>query len=105
MRHFLNSIVILAAVLGFAACHGYVDPETIPGGTDGEVEDSSVVLNSGYAQKMIAMQFTSVGCVNCPFLSSALKNIVAVRPNVIPVLKTMSESTTLPIIPGLDLLP
>lgn len=85
MRHFFNSLVIFAAVLGFAACHGYVDPETLPDGTDGEVEDSSVVLNSGYAQKMIAMQFTSVGCVNCPFLSSALKNIVAVRPNVIPV--------------------
>ena len=101
MRRFRNVILTFAAVMGLASCHGYVDPETIPDDQPGEVEDSTVTLNSGYAQKMIAMQFTSVGCVNCPFLSSALKEIKAVRPNVIPVAFHMdyngADPMTLPI--------
>lgn len=75
---------MLAAAVTAAACHGYVDPDTIPDGSTNPA-DSSVVLNSGYAQKMIAMQFTSVGCINCPILSSALKDVIKQHPNVIPV--------------------
>ena len=41
---------------------------------------------SGYRQKMIAMQFTSVGCVNCPILAEALKNVQKNYPDmIIPV--------------------
>ena len=42
--------------------------------------------SSGYVQKMIGMQFTSVGCVNCPFLSTAIKDVQANYPGkMIPV--------------------
>lgn len=43
-------------------------------------------LSSGYRQKMIAMQFTSVGCVNCPILASAIRNVRENCPDrIIPV--------------------
>lgn len=43
-------------------------------------------LSSGYRQKMIAMQFTSTGCVNCPILTEAIKNIRKNHPDrIIPV--------------------
>ena len=43
-------------------------------------------LSSGYRQKMIAMQFTSTGCVNCPLLSEAIRNIQKNHPDrIIPV--------------------
>lgn len=43
-------------------------------------------MSSGYRQKMIAMQFTSVGCVNCPILAAAIKNVQADQPGrLIPV--------------------
>lgn len=87
MRRLMSLFMVIAAAGCLASCHGYVDPEVGNDGVDGPDDkvDTSVVLNSGYARKMIAMQFTSVGCVNCPYLSSALKDVTAVRPNVIPV--------------------
>ena len=49
-------------------------------------ERSGGQLSSGYRQKMIAMQFTSTGCVNCPILSEAIKNIRQNHPDrIIPV--------------------
>lgn len=81
----MKEILPCSILLTLVSCHGYVDPDTIPEGPSGEVEDSAVVLNSGFARKMVAMQFTSVGCVNCPFLASALDDIVKVHPDIIPV--------------------
>ena len=75
----------VAAVCGLAACHGTIDPEDDGKNDQTDGVDTTIVLSSGYAQKMIAMQFTSVGCVNCPILSSALKDIVKDCPHVIPV--------------------
>ena len=77
--------MFLAVLCALASCHGYIDPDADGGVKDGDDVDTTTVLSSGYAQNMIAMQFTSVGCTNCPILSSALKDVVAQRPNVIPV--------------------
>ncbi len=50
------------------------------------VRPSGNHMSSGYRQKMIAMQFTSVGCVNCPILAAAIKNVQADQPGrLIPV--------------------
>lgn len=50
------------------------------------VRSSGNQMSSGYRQKMIAMQFTSVGCVNCPILAEALKNVQKNYPDmIIPV--------------------
>lgn len=39
-----------------------------------------------YPQKMLGMQFTSVGCTNCPFLSEAIKDVQENMPDkMIPV--------------------
>ncbi len=43
-------------------------------------------IESGFRQKMIAMQFTSVGCVNCPILAEAIRNVQKNYPDrIIPV--------------------
>ncbi len=101
-RFFSFSISILSAFL-LSACHGFVDPD-LQNGQDGQEEktDTTASLSSGYARKMIAMQFTSVGCINCPFLASALKDVVKEYPDVIPVAFHMnyggySDPMTLPI--------
>ena len=42
--------------------------------------------SSGFVQKMIGMQFTSIGCNNCPFLTTAIKDIKRDYPGkMIPV--------------------
>lgn len=47
---------------------------------------SEDVTLSGYFQKMVGMQFTSVGCVNCPALAETLKDVQRDYPGkVIPV--------------------
>ena len=72
----VRRIFTAAALVLMASCSGYVDPENTNenenGGPDSE---SGPVLSSGYLQQMVAMQFTSVGCVNCPTLASSIKNI------------------------------
>lgn len=85
MKDLKYIILMLAAACGLASCHGNIDPEAdgVKDETDGV--DTTIVLSSGYARHMIAMQFTSVGCMNCPLLSSALKDIVTDYPDVIPV--------------------
>ena len=85
MKDLKYIILMLAAACGLASCHVNIDPEAdgVKDETDGV--DTTIVLSSGYARHMIAMQFTSVGCMNCPLLSSALKDIVTDYPDVIPV--------------------
>lgn len=85
MKDLKYILLMLAAACGLASCHGNIDPEAdgVKDETDGV--DTTIVLSSGYARHMIAMQFTSVGCMNCPLLSSALKDIVTDYPDVIPV--------------------
>lgn len=42
--------------------------------------------SGNYPQKMLGMQFTSIGCTNCPILSSAIRNVEANMPGrLIPV--------------------
>ena len=51
------------------SCHGNIDPDQNGEGVDlPEGVDTTVNLASGYAKKMIAMQFTSTGCTYCPIL-------------------------------------
>lgn len=85
MKSLRTLLFMMSVACGLYSCHGYVDPSGT--GEDDRVDgvDTTTVLSSGYAQKMIAMQFTSVGCVNCPILSSALKDVVRESPEVIPV--------------------
>lgn len=43
-------------------------------------------LSSGYRQKMLAMQFTSIWCTYCPILATAIKDVEKNRPGeIIPV--------------------
>ena len=69
------------------SCHGNIDPDQNGEGVDlPEGVDTTVNLASGYAKKMIAMQFTSTGCTYCPILADALKDVQKARPGeIIPV--------------------
>lgn len=83
----VKRIFSAAALALMVACSGYVDPENTNekenGGPDSE---SGPVVSSGYLQQMVAMQFTSVGCVNCPTLAYSIKNIQKDMPGtIIPV--------------------
>ena len=78
-------LLALAALFSLAACHGNIDPDDITGGGGDIDADTVTILSTGYVQKMVAMQFTSVGCVNCPILSSAMKDLTREKRNVIPV--------------------
>ena len=69
-----------------ASCNGTIDPEN--GGNDSG--ENKVVqgekITSIYQQKMVAMQFTSVGCVYCPTLATAIKSVQDKQPGtIIPV--------------------
>ena len=77
---------ILSAFAAFSmllvSCSGNVDPEN--------KEKNEIVqgekITSIYQQKMVAMQFTSVGCVNCPSLSATIKSIKEKQPgSIIPI--------------------
>ncbi len=74
------------ALLALAmSCSGTIDPDDQTsgegGGQGGDVP--GVVVTSDYLQQMVAMQFTSVGCVNCPVLATSIKNIQKNMPGVI----------------------
>lgn len=70
----------------FTATYDYGGEKRTDNSVKVRVRPSGDQMSSGYRQKMIAMQFTSVGCVNCPILASAIKNVQADRPDrLIPV--------------------
>lgn len=71
-----------------ASCNGNIDPEN--GGNGGDDSNVTVVqgekITSGYHQQMVAMQFTSTGCVYCPTLATAIKSVQDSHPGtIIPV--------------------
>ena len=78
--------IVSAALLALIfSCSGTIDSEE-QGGTSGNGqggEGSVTELSSGYLQQMVAMQFTSVGCVNCPVLALSIKNIQKNMPGII----------------------
>lgn len=87
MKRILTFITLCAVAMGALSCHGNIDPDEDKGGTEvPEGVDTTVNLASGYARKMIAMQFTSIGCPNCPLLADALKDVQKDRPGeIVPV--------------------
>ena len=81
----LKYIFAAACMVLALSCSGTIDTED-QGGEQSGGEDGSgteVEVPSRYVQQMVAMQFTSVGCTNCPLLASAIKNIQANMPGVI----------------------
>lgn len=84
MKRLITYLLICVAAV---SCHGNLDPNEDKGGTDlPEGVDTTVNLASGYARKMVAMQFTSVGCTYCPILADALKDVQRNRPGeIVPV--------------------
>lgn len=87
MKKILSILSLCAVAFCVLSCHGTIDPNDGGSGTDlPEGVDTTINLASGYAKKQIAMQFTSVGCVNCPFLADAIKDVQKNRPGeIIPV--------------------
>lgn len=70
----------------FSATYDYGGMKHTDNSVKVTVRSSGNQMSSGYRQKMIAMQFTSVGCVNCPILAEALKNVQKNYPDmIIPV--------------------
>lgn len=70
----------------FTATYDYGGKKHTDNSVKVTVRSSGNQISSGYRQKMIAMQFTSVGCVNCPILAEALKNVQKNYPDmIIPV--------------------
>ncbi|MBQ6878666.1 MAG: Omp28-related outer membrane protein [Bacteroidales bacterium] len=70
----------------FTATYDYGGKKHTDNSVKVTVRSSGNQMSSGYRQKMIAMQFTSVGCVNCPILAEALKNVQKNYPDmIIPV--------------------
>lgn len=70
----------------FSATYDYGGKKHTDNSVKVTVRSSGNQISSGYRQKMIAMQFTSVGCVNCPILAEALKNVQKNYPDmIIPV--------------------
>lgn len=81
--------IFSAALLALLfSCSGTIDSDD-QGGTSDNGQgggDAVTELASGYRQQMVAMQFTSVGCVNCPALALSIKNIQKNLPGtIIPV--------------------
>ncbi len=74
-------------VIPLFSCSGDFDHEDNGGDSgNGDTDKPVEEISSGYRQKMIAMQFTSVGCVNCPYLSEAVKEIQKDFPErIIPI--------------------
>lgn len=60
----------------FASCNGTLDPGNDAGKeNDGNKVVQGEKITSIYQQKMVAMQFTSVGCVYCPNLAASIKSV------------------------------
>lgn len=78
--------IFASALLALAmSCSGTIDSdEKTDINGDGPIEGTpGTEVVSPYLQQMVAMQFTSVGCVNCPVLSTSIKNIQKNMPGVI----------------------
>lgn len=70
----------------FTAVYDYGEEKHTDNSVNVTVKSSGSHMSSGFRQKMIAMQFTSVGCVNCPILASAIRNVQADHPDrILPV--------------------
>jgi len=87
MKRYSSVLWLMAMAFIGLACSGNIDPEDDSGALDGPGEGvDTTSLSTGYAKKMIAMQFTSVGCTNCPLLASALKDVDKNYPDaIVPV--------------------
>ncbi len=84
MKNILKITLTMVMSMFLASCSGADGGGDNPSG--GQEPTPPESLSSGYLQRMVAMQFTSVGCVNCPFLSAAIKDIQKEYPGkVIPV--------------------
>ena len=89
----MRKSVILPVFAGLCmllvSCAGNIDPDDNGNGggnTDLPGGGTQETVNSVYRQKMVAMQFTSARCVNCPSLTEALKSVQISRPeSIIPV--------------------
>lgn len=89
----MKALGILPAIAGIClllfSCSGNIDPDEGGNNDGGTTGRPDVVLPenfvSRYRQRMIAMQFTSAGCVNCPSLTDAVNSVRASRPEIIPV--------------------
>ena len=85
MMRISSKIMSALAFALMVSCSGVIDPDGTGAG-DGNGSDQQkpgAVVSSGYRQQMVALQFTSVGCVNCPVLSTAIKNIQTNMPGTI----------------------
>ena len=66
------------------SCGGNIDPDQ--NGDLPEGVDTTINLNSGYAKKMIAMQFTSTECEDSPVLDAIIQKVQNALPGeIIPV--------------------
>ena len=87
MKIFKLISAFAALSLSLSSCSENITPDN---GDSGENSSITVVqgekITSIYRQKMVAMQFTSVGCVYCPTLATAIKSVQDKQPGtVIPV--------------------
>ena len=84
----MNMFKFISACAGMslllASCSGTIDPENNDNSGNKVVQGEKVT--SIYQQKTVAMQFTSVGCVYCPTLATAIKSAQEKQPGkIIPV--------------------
>ena len=86
MKNFklISAFAVLSML--FASCNGNIDPENNGGGDNKAPVVQGEKITSIYKQKMVAMQFTSVGCVYCPNLAASIKSVQEKQPGmIIPV--------------------
>lgn len=76
MKTFRLISAFAAFSMMLASCNGNLDPEDDGGKeNDGNEVVQGEKITSIYQQKMVAMQFTSVGCVYCPNLAASIKSV------------------------------
>ena len=86
MKRFRLISVFAAFAMLLASCSGNDDPVGNGGGDDNATIVQGEKITSIYKQKMVAMQFTSTGCVYCPTLATAIKSVQDKQPGtIIPV--------------------
>lgn len=86
MKTFKLISVFACLSMLMSACTGNIDPDNTGGNDADETIVQGEKITSVYKQKMVAMQFTSVGCVNCPSLSASIKSVQEKQPGtMIPI--------------------
>ena len=86
MKNFKLISVFAGLSMLLAACNGNIDPENGGNSSDNATIVQGEKITSIYQQKMVAMQFTSTGCVYCPTLATAIKSVQEKQPGaIIPV--------------------